>query len=279
MALIAILLVAVSFCQLEILALIPKIVGGSGARIADYPYQVAIVHPINTWGVRTYSQFCGGSILSQEWILTAAHCVIGKSSYNIFVAAGTDDVSYGFRKGTVVATGDMYIHPDYDEDKNINDIALIRLKTKLNFNKDVQPIKLPKPDQEFEGRAIATGFGKTSNDRFSINDRLMVAKMDILPDARCKKEYSFLWFFSIYNPKYAICAGQFNGQQISTCDGDSGGPLAKDGMVVGVTSYGSSQGCGMPHVPVVFSKVSKYVNWINSLMEKYSTGNSNDLFY
>lgn len=124
-----------------------SIVGGVDANIEDAPWQVALLYasPDNDFE----SKFCGGSIISAEWILTAAHCLVDeydgvtKPAEAVNVVAGTSYLRKDYA-ATRLPVADVYVHPSYDwKDLGVFDVALLRLAAPLSFSDAIAPIQLP----------------------------------------------------------------------------------------------------------------------------------------
>lgn len=130
-----------------------RIVGGHNSNISDVPYQVAL---LNFFEIL----FCGGSIISKNYILTAAHCYIDMD-YPLMstVRVGSSSQLSG---GTLLTISNITVHPLYNENKLDYDFALLRLKTPIeNFNSNVQSIALPSADHSLKPGSFArlSGWG------------------------------------------------------------------------------------------------------------------------
>ncbi|XP_065496742.1 transmembrane protease serine 2 [Caloenas nicobarica] len=235
-----------------------RIVGGSGATLGQWPWQVSL-HVQGT-------HICGGSIITQQWIVTAAHCVEGQFSdpYNWRVYAGILNqnemlLRYGYRVQQIIS------HPDYDTDSKDNDVALMKLETPLSFTDTVRPVCLPNPGMMFEpnqqcwisGWGAEYQGGKTSNN-------LNYVMVPLIEHSTCNSGY-------IYNGMILptmICAGFLQGG-VDSCQGDSGGPLVTNKnsiwWLVGDTSWGT--GCASPNRPGVYGNMTVFTDWIYKNMQ------------
>jgi trypsin len=132
------------------------VVGGKNADISSVPYQAALL---------AFPKFCGGSIISKSYILTAAHCIKfpeNPEHYKIRVGS-----SSRFKGGTVIGVAKITIHPNYNNPKLSNDIALLQLKTPIKeFGSKIQSIALATPDQKLEAGSLAilSGWGLLSHE-------------------------------------------------------------------------------------------------------------------
>ncbi|XP_033229691.1 chymotrypsin-1-like [Belonocnema kinseyi] len=224
-----------------------RIVGGSDAPDGLFPYQVSLR--------RKGRHFCGGSILNKRWILTAAHCLNGRFASSISVKAGTTDLD-GY--------GDIYvgelkvIHEDYDTFEHENDIGLLKVRSDIIFNDDVQPINVASSDSYGEGHtATLTGWGRTSV-LSKTPTQLQVIKLNIISTPKCKKKIKKV-------KDTHICT--LNNKGEGACFGDSGGPLVVDEVQVGVVSFGKPCARG---VPDVYTRVYNYIDWIEDSMSEYN---------
>ncbi|XP_031763541.2 trypsin-3-like [Galleria mellonella] len=224
-----------------------KIVGGTETNITSYPYQV-YVEVLR--GVLSYG--CGGSILSDKYVLTAAHCLTGVS--RVRVRAGSTSASSG---GTRYTTFLYKIHPDYDPITSDNDIGIIRMVRKMTLDGvNTRAVALPSADTVIdEGQnVVVTGWGATSEGG-SGSDTLMVVTVPVVSLQSCNETYS-----NSITPRM-FCAGYEEGGKDS-CQGDSGGPAVDEttGEQLGVVSFG--RGCARPNVPGVYTNVVEFLDWI-----------------
>lgn len=211
---------------------------------------------------RTRIITCGGVVISPSYILTAAHCVKRKNdvtSYEILIGTVSEDFTE--RSNRIVVKGKhIFPHPQYKIERSTgkpqNDIALIKLSRKLDFDYNIQPICLPGKEQIdlHEENCEFAGWGKTHENRLhskhlnSIGARL---------EGHCD------------NTNTIICATYRGRDKVGACKGDSGSPLTctkKDGRkyLVGLLSYGGRR-CPSPvdgHVNVAY-----YMEWIENVME------------
>uniref|UniRef100_A0A182S9I7 Peptidase S1 domain-containing protein n=1 Tax=Anopheles maculatus TaxID=74869 RepID=A0A182S9I7_9DIPT len=245
-------------------AAVSKVAGGSIAQNEQFPHLVAIIL-IFADGSDT---LCGGSILADRYILTAAHCLYGMKEATII--PGKTAIQIPFTADTItvpVKPSDTILHPGYDPVDILNDIALIRLPKPLTFSSRVQPIRLPSWTNAYTDLtgydSIVSGWGAQSNDDYAeLADEMKLdlryATNTIVPNEVCYRVYG-----SIIRDQQICVAGE-GGR--NPCQGDSGGPLTVkfDGQrltQVGIVSYGSILGC-QNGVPGVYTRVSSYVEWI-----------------
>jgi len=267
------------FTPTELFSMQPVIVGGTNAERDEFPYQISYRADRNG----TFSHNCGGSILNDLWILTAAHCVEPK-----LLEPGVPQILAGIlrlqgkgefkqeRRGVLIIR-----HPGWDLDTLQNDIALIKLDKALKLNEHVQPISLLNEDQDPPGELTVSGWGLTEMNGDKLPDNLQ--KVDIIGVQRSLCAQMFEMIGAKITEGH-VCAGVMEGGK-GVCQGDSGGPLvqASSGLKhggrpslraknqyeqLGIVSFGL--GCAFPVIPAVFTNVPFYVDWIKESIAKNS---------
>ena len=244
-----------------------KVVGGVDVDIKDYPWQVALTSSPNGSG------FCGGSIIGDSWVLTAAHCVNNDSPSGLYIRGGS---SSSFASG-----GDSYsvaqiiVHPNYLGDSY--DFALIEINGEFEYGENMQKIDLIDEAEIALGAqdggvmSTITGWGTTSSGG-SLADILQMVEAPIVDNnVACGSASDANGNSGQYNcpqlDESMICAGDLVDGGEDACQGDSGGPLvvrSSDNsrwLLIGATSWGN--GCADVAYPGVWSKVSHVLDWIN----------------
>ncbi|XP_046419491.1 trypsin-3-like [Neodiprion fabricii] len=229
-----------------------RIVGGEDVSIEEVPYQVSL----QVLG----SHICGGSIISDTWILTAAHCMVYSASWFTIRAGST----YSTSGGSVTSVSSIINHADYASNSYgipINDIALMKLSSALTLDTTRAAITLYEQDQDVVvgAEAIITGWG-TLTEGGSTSTTLQIVTVPIISKSDCSSAYS-VWGGL---PDGQICAAYPEGG-FDACQGDSGGPLAIDGVLAGVVSWGN--GCARSGWPGVYTEVASYRDWITENSE------------
>uniref|UniRef100_A0A8C0WFD5 Enteropeptidase n=1 Tax=Castor canadensis TaxID=51338 RepID=A0A8C0WFD5_CASCN len=236
----------------------PKIVGGSNANEGAWPWVVALYYGSQL--------LCGATLVSSEWLVSAAHCVYGR---NVQPSRWTAILGLNTRSNltsphTVTLLIDqIVINPHYNKRRKDSDIAMMHLEFKVNYTDYIQPICLPEENQVFlPGKNCSIAGWGDYIQAGSPADILQEADVPLVSNEKCQQQM----------PEYditenMICAGYEEGG-VDTCQGDSGGPLMcqEDDrwVLVGVTSFGYQ--CAQPHRPGVYVRVPRFTEWIQSLV-------------
>ncbi|KOB72483.1 putative trypsin-like proteinase, partial [Operophtera brumata] len=197
-----------------------QIIGGRPSSVNRHPYQVSMVLNGNS--------FCGGFIISRDYVLTAAHCVQNVSPTAIRLRVGSTRRDSG---GRIVRVANVTVHPQYGQPMYDNDIAALRLAQPLNFNANRRAIRLPQPRQG-------------------------VPLVPVVPHWLCRLSYGDALTGNMF------CGGHFLIGGVSSCQGDSGGPAVFRGTAFGVVSF--ARGCALPLSPTVFTNVASLRDWITN---------------
>ncbi|XP_078723605.1 trypsin-like [Lampetra fluviatilis] len=221
------------------------IVGGSECAAHSQPWQVSL---------NIGYHLCGGSLISSEWVVSAAHCYQTASpisvrigEHNIFVSEGTEQK---------IQASQVIRHPQFNSFTYDNDIMLIKLSSPVTLNQYAQVIPLPSSCVDTGVTCTISGWGETQTSVGS-PDVLMCFQAPVLSDISCRNSYPG----DITNNM--ICLGYLEGGKDS-CQGDSGGPVVCNGQLQGIVSWGRN--CARPNNPGVYTKVCNYNSWIASSM-------------
>uniref|UniRef100_A0A8C3V0T4 Coagulation factor IX n=1 Tax=Catharus ustulatus TaxID=91951 RepID=A0A8C3V0T4_CATUS len=232
-----------------------RVVGGEDSVKGGVPWQVLLVSGEGLG-------FCGGSIINEKWVVTAAHCLKPGYTDNLTVVAGEHDVTSDDHTEQRRRVVRLLPHPTYDASVNEyhNDIALLELEQPLTLNSYVTPICLG--SREFTNALLKQGVGTVSGwGRQLFGGRkattLQVLKVPFVDRPTCLKSTSTTILQNMF------CAGFASGGR-DTCEGDSGGPHTNEiegtWFLTGITSWGEE--CARPGKYGVYTRVSKYVKWI-----------------
>ncbi|XP_068207666.1 trypsin-1-like [Palaemon carinicauda] len=249
-----------------------KIKGGTDAVPHQYPWVVSI----STSGPNS-PHFCGGSLVHKRFVITAAHCVHHKRPQDVQVLAGAHNVLIKDDKTVQsIPVSNIVIHSNYSK-KYINDIAILELSQDAQWTKFVRPVcladmELDTVKDSLNGLSVtAVGWGNTDEKQHGGRPAAILQKVDVVvvPTATCENWYNIdgVRFYDSH-----LCAGYENGGK-DTCQGDSGGPLMMSDnegrmTIVGVVSTGI--GCGRPKTPGIYTRVSRYISWIQNNMTQLS---------
>ncbi|XP_042869283.1 transmembrane protease serine 9-like [Penaeus japonicus] len=227
-----------------------RIVGGGDTEVGEYPWQVGL------YTTRLQTPYCGGSLVNNLYVVTAADCVQNVAEFQIIL--GEHDYTKVSR--VYVRTADQVsIHPSYNSQTKENNIAVIRLSSPVNLNADipVKPVCLPDASDDFSGRtAVATGWGLMAEGGLS-SPALREVELTVLSEGDCPATSSTM-----------LCAGEPEGGK-GICNGDFGGPLVVDVdgqyVLAGVASHGT--GCARAGQPGVFTDVTSFIDWMTPIIE------------
>jgi len=248
-------------CGLDVTSsqIFKRIVGGQEAEKHKWKWQGALYHK--------GKYICGGTLLNNNMFLTAAHCVIGKKSSDCEVKMGMHDRSHESAPNLQSRKVDNLVyHEEYYKGRDVvaNDIALLKVESPFTLNDYVGIACLPKQNDilpDDKQSCYVTGWGKTGGGgRYS--NILMQAQMPIVPSTSCSDHKKLT--------DKQFCAGN-KATDISTCLGDSGGPIVckknNKWFIEGVVSFGSDE-CKISHLLSVFTRVSQYITWIEQAYSK-----------
>jgi len=246
----------------------PRILGGNSVDISDYPWQVALIRGYAKDPLR--SQFCGGSLIAPNVVVTAAHCIdnaiVRKDATRIDVIAGT---AFYASDGERLKVASIIIHPQWNPTNQDYDIAVLKLKSSSVLGK---PIPLYTSPIKTLDHAWVSGWGALFEGGSSSPD-LVAADVPVITSSVCNQEASYKGNVTLR----MMCAGKRDGG-LDSCQGDSGGPLVAnfDGkqQLIGIVSWG--EGCARRDKYGVYTRISEMVPWITSLVGDKLANSSNN---
>jgi secreted trypsin-like serine protease len=225
-----------------------RIVGGVEAVAHSWPWIVSL---------QSRDHFCGGTLIDNRHVLTAAHC-IDSSTFRV-IAGLHQRTNINGPRSQNVGVSRIFIHEQYNTRTEANDIALIRLAQPVQFNAYVSPICLPGPDPQESARVTVAGWGLLSEGGNSATSLRQVT-LNVMNN-QAQRAYG-----NEFDVRRQIGAGIPNIGGKDSCQGDSGGPLMYNSnnqwYLSGVVSFG--EGCGSANYPGVYTRTSAYLSWIQS---------------
>ncbi|XP_065757766.1 coagulation factor X [Muntiacus reevesi] len=234
-----------------------RIVGGRDCAEGECPWQALLVNEEN-------EGFCGGTILSEFYILTAAHCLHQAKRFTVRVGDRNTEQEEGNEMAHEV---EMTVkHSRFVKETYDFDIAVLRLKTPIQFRRNVAPACLPEKDWAeatllTQKTGVVSGFGRT-HEKGRLSSTLKMLEVPYVDRNTCKLSSSFSITPNMF------CAG-YDAQPEDACQGDSGGPHVtrfKDTYyVTGIVSWG--EGCARKGKFGVYTKVSNFLKWIDKIMK------------
>ncbi|XP_042337547.1 serine protease 57-like [Plectropomus leopardus] len=221
------------------------IVGGRDAGPHSRPYMASL----QVQG----RHICGGALVKEDFVLTAAHCQL-RIPYTVVL--GADSLTANETTKQQFNTSRSIPHPDYDG--HANDIMLLKLNGSAQLTEAVQLISLRRGRLRTSSLCLTAGWGDVG-DNGTIPDRLQEVNVTTLSRGTCRRRWR-----GVPITRAMVCGvgGRiFQG----FCSGDSGGPLVCDGAAAGVVSF-SGRRCGDPRTPDVYTRASSFREWIISVL-------------
>jgi len=232
-----------------------RIISGKQAASGQFPWQVILKR--DEWD----DLLCGGSIISDSWVLTAGHCAYGRDSlYLVFGTIELNDDS-----ALSMTSTQLIVHPDYNDKMN-NDVALVKLPQPLIFSSKVQPIQLVSSSQAANNyvgtQATIAGFGLMDDQYLDYSQVLLYAQVQIIANNKCETIFGSNVVLSS-----TMCAEGNAGTNMSTCSGDSGGPMivynSSSGrwIQIGINSFVAEDRC-TSGLPSGYVRLTSFLDYI-----------------
>ncbi|KAL2086600.1 hypothetical protein ACEWY4_017659 [Coilia grayii] len=230
-----------------------KIVNGENAVSGSWPWQVSLQQSNGF-------HFCGGSLINQYWVLTAAHCRVSPGYHRVVL--GEHNRGSSSEPLQVKSIAKAISHPSYNSQTFNNDVTLLKLSSPAQLTNRVSPVCMASSGTNFPSgtRCVTTGWGKTGTT--SSPNILQQTALPLLSPAQCRQHWGQNRITDAM-----ICAGASG---VSSCQGDSGGPLVCESSgvwsQVGIVSWGTSN-CNV-RAPAVYARVSYLRGWIDQTVAR-----------
>ncbi|XP_032858988.1 transmembrane protease serine 9 isoform X3 [Tyto alba] len=239
-----------------------RIVGGSEASRGEFPWQVSLRE--------NNEHFCGAAILTEKWLVSAAHCFTEFQDPAMWAAyTGTTSLRGSDSGAVKMGIARIIPHPSYNADTADYDVAVLELKRPLTFTKYIQPVCLPDAGHHFptSKKCLISGWGYLKENFLVKPEFLQKATVELLDQTLCSSLYSHVLTDRM------LCAGYLEGK-IDSCQGDSGGPLVCQEpsgkfFLAGIVSWGI--GCAEARRPGVYTRITKLRDWILDAISAFPT--------
>ncbi|XP_051836545.1 chymase-like isoform X2 [Antechinus flavipes] len=223
-----------------------EIIGGKESRPHSHPYMAFLdIIRGNTW------DYCGGFLIHREFVMTAAHC----AGDSITVKLGAHNVRKREKTWQTISVKRQFPHPEYNDEKILNDIMLLQLENEAMMTTAVWPVPLgSRFDSDSPGQqCLVAGWGGTKPKPRG-SDTLQEAELRLMNPSNCKG-------FNDFDERTQLCVGTPNSLK-TTFSGDSGGPLVCSGVAQGIVSYGNNE-----EPPSGFTRIAYYSSWIDQILK------------
>nr|XP_003201101.3 granzyme-like protein 1 [Danio rerio] len=221
------------------------IVNGNEARPHSRPYMVSVQC--------NRKHICGGFLVSEQFVMTAAHCFVNGKELTVVV--GAHEYTDGASRMDVKF---YHIHPGFESKTLLNDIMLLQLHKKVKKSNKVNWIPIPNADKDIKAKTKCSvaGWGKNTT-HGEVSAKLMEVNVTLFDKKACQKYWG-----PTYSTSKMMCTGGHGG----FCQGDSGGPLVCDKVAVGIVSFNEKNNCDSPTKPNVYTQISKFLSWIKCIV-------------
>ncbi|XP_050957799.1 mast cell protease 1A, partial [Labeo rohita] len=228
------------------------IVNGKEAKPHSRPYMVSVQSK--------EQHICGGFLISDRFVMTAAHC--RKKTQALTVVLGAHNLQNKNENSVRIKVKSYHTHPQYTSESFRNDILLLRLEKNAQLNNNIKSISIPAEEGDIEADSVCSiaGWGLLETNGKQSN-HLMETNVKVVNNKECESK----WGEEEFSASLMMCVYGEGG----SCDGDSRGILVYGDTAVGVTSFGDPEICNSPERPEVYTKISAYLPWINSIIGNF----------
>ncbi|XP_026091229.1 mast cell protease 1A-like [Carassius auratus] len=225
------------------------IVNGTEAKPHSRPYMVSVQIDKH--------HACGGFLVSERFVMTAAHCQI--ISPALTVVLGAHELHKKGENLVRIKVESSHQHSDYNPETLRNDLMLLKLERNVQLNDNIKPISIPTEEGDIEAGSVCSvaGWGLLETNG-TISDRLMEKNVMVMDNRKCESK----WTKTDFSASLMMCVYGDGG----SCVGDSGGPLVCGDTAFGVSSFGDRKLCNSPELPEVYTKISAYLPWIKKII-------------
>ncbi|XP_033209069.1 serine protease snake-like [Belonocnema kinseyi] len=249
------------------------IIGGKAASAGEFPFLVALGYGRKS-DDSSLKYLCGGSLISKNFVLTAAHCVINvQGLVPVEVRLGSENLNDTSAVVQRIPIEKIFPHPNFTVASNYYDIALLKLKSSVRISETVMPICLQTTpvlmiNPSIKASFLVTGFGATSFEDDGSLILMKTADLSLVDRSTCNDMYKGVRKLPNGIDENMLCYIDLNKtRQSDACQGDSGGPLLmrvnKTSTIIGITSFG--YGCG-GFIPGVYTAVYPFLDWLESIV-------------
>ncbi|XP_074060579.1 complement factor D [Macrotis lagotis] len=209
---------------------------------------------------------CGGFLLNEWWVLSAAHCVEEISPESVRVLLGAHSLTQPEPSKHLYEVRNLFPHPESSSDNIYHDILLIQLSEKATLGPAVQPLPYQRDARDIPGGTFCSvaGWGIISHTGRK-PDKLQQVDLPIMDRAVCNQR---IYYDNEITDKM-ICA---ESRRKDACKGDSGGPIVCNGVAEGIVTSSRSRVCGNWKKPGIYTKIASYVDWIDSVLAQHPEG-------
>ncbi|XP_014216176.1 trypsin-like [Copidosoma floridanum] len=261
-----------------------NIIGGQNGNINDFPYLAFIRVNYEHGG-----GLCGGALIRRQFILTSTSCIrramdnsrgLAPNTVYIKVHVGTSDLTSS-TQGGVIRVKEIYLHKEYKrlDVASTNDIAVLKLELEVPRRLTATAVNLPPADEPIlGGSSLVSGFGYNSiqvenrggrlvETGHTADKKLKFVKVNVIPLIQCGIPKSVIKTEHLLHKLFCgkVVPAVRNLDHYGTCSGDGGGPLVKNGKIIGVLSTGPFD-CNESQLPAFYTQVSAYLDFINPIL-------------